>query len=491
MEKYTKMKAVGKGNMGTVVMVRNNEDGKIYVMKLIDLSKMNKKERTASLNEAKVLSSLAHPNIINYVDSFLSRKTEHLCIVMEYAAAGDLSHKIKQQKGRHFAEELVLDWFIQLCFSIKYCHQKKVLHRDIKTQNVFLTASGVIKVGDFGISRVLANTFDCAHTFVGTPYYLSPELVQERPYNSASDVWALGVVLYELLALRHPFNANDMKGLMYKILRVMYDPPPPLYSAELRDIVPHLLVKDPTRRLTVNQILELPVIRRRVTKLMAGAADGSDTFPRPYLSLLMEMGLVRNENSWEADAYDSSDEEASEHGNKWNAVPQPKAKAQDRKAIPTHLLPLQDNLRPQLDLMPPMEKGRGFPPPIHPPKLKEENVSRLPPLGPVVRPAHPMGMPDLPADAPISRYHPPYPRGLQPPNALAVPRVSPSVVSGQSSDSRQSAYSQYYEGRRQAEANRNRNAHHRFLPKPGALPAPVNHGALLPSNHYNPRGWRG
>ena len=124
----------------------------------------------------------------------------------------------------------VLDWFLQICLAVKYCHSKRLLHRDIKTQNIFLTSTGVVKLGDFGISRILQNTFDCAHTFVGTPYYLSPELVQEKPYNTQSDVWAMGVVLYELLAHRHPFNAKDMKGLMYKILRVIYDPPPTTFS---------------------------------------------------------------------------------------------------------------------------------------------------------------------------------------------------------------------------------------------------------------------
>ena len=107
MENYTKVRNIGKGNMGACVLVRHTQENKLYVMKLIDLSKMTSKERTASLNEARVLSSLDHPNVIKYHDSFLSRKTEHLCIVMEYAEGGDLAHKIKHAKGNPFSEAQV------------------------------------------------------------------------------------------------------------------------------------------------------------------------------------------------------------------------------------------------------------------------------------------------------------------------------------------------------------------------------------------------
>eukprot|EP01064_Diplonema_japonicum_P032832 TRINITY_DN6293_c4_g1_i1.p1 TRINITY_DN6293_c4_g1~~TRINITY_DN6293_c4_g1_i1.p1 ORF type:complete len:247 (+),score=61.58 TRINITY_DN6293_c4_g1_i1:90-743(+) len=217
MEKYTRIKHIGKGNMGACFLMRNNDDGKHYVMKQIDLANLSKRERRQALNEARVLSSLKHPNIINYVDSFLARRTDHLCIVMEYADAGDIAGRLKSCRG-HLRENVILDWLIQICLAVNAVHQKHILHRDVKTQNIFITSQGVIKIGDFGIARELNNTFDQAHTFVGTPYYLSPELVQEKPYDTRSDIWALGVVLYEMMALKHPFNANDMKSLMTKIV---------------------------------------------------------------------------------------------------------------------------------------------------------------------------------------------------------------------------------------------------------------------------------
>jgi serine/threonine protein kinase len=435
-------------------------------MKLIDLSKMNKKERTSSLNEAKVLSSLTHLNVINYVDSFLSRKTEHLCIVMEYAEGGDLSNRIKQAKGKHFSEEQVLDWFIQTCLAVAYCHKKRVLHRDIKSQNIFLTDEGVIKVGDFGISRVLQNTCDCAHTFVGTPYYLSPELVQERPYNSMSDVWALGVVLYELMALKHPFNATDMKGLMYKILRVIYDPPPLIYSSELRAIVSKLLQKEPNKRPKVSSILELPIIKRRIAKLISGTSDAN--MPAAYLNQLVEEGLIDDVPSLAVDpdtASSSSDEENVRRLVPKHDLPriQPLLKKdfgdpQFPKLIRPHLM----DRDAQVDLLPVK--------PIYKEKQLEARPTKLLPLPPL---SHHDGM--QPAVLPDIRRLPDHggicdsgiseppvrPAFLRPPigPAFAPIQMEPSracmPVPG---NTRFSAYSQFFEARRQAEINKLRNA---------------------------------
>ena len=287
MDKFTKVKNIGKGNMGACALARNNEDGRYYVIKQVDLAKLNKKERQQSLNEAKVLSSLRHANVINYVDSFLARKSDHLCIVMEYADGGDLSAKVKHSHGANFPQDQVLDWFIQCALALHYIHGKKILHRDVKTQNIFLTQEGVCKLGDFGIARTLSNTFDQANTFVGTPYYLSPELILERPYDYASDVWALGVVLYETMALKHPFNANDMKALMHRILKVQYEPPPHMYTNELRSIVGRLLVKDPQQRMRLSEVFELPIIVRRMQQWMQGGV-----VPGRYIASLVRHKLL-------------------------------------------------------------------------------------------------------------------------------------------------------------------------------------------------------
>ena len=189
---------------------------------------------------------------------------------MDYADGGDLYTKIAQQKkqGKYFDEEVILGWFLQLCLALKHIHSQRILHRDLKTQNIFLTSKGEVKIGDFGIARVLQNTYDCAQTAIGTPYYLSPEICQEKPYNQKSDIWSLGCILYEMLTLRHSFDANSMKGLVLKILKGTYPPIPSCYSADFQGVVSDMLTKDPGKRPTIRQILEKPFLKARIDKLI-------------------------------------------------------------------------------------------------------------------------------------------------------------------------------------------------------------------------------
>ena len=166
--------------------------------KEVDISKMPKEERDASLQEAKLLSALHHPNIVTCLESFTERGK--LCIVQDYCAGGDLYQRIKAQRGAPLPETTIVDWFTEILLGLKHVHDRKVLHRDLKTQNVFVTADGRCKLGDFGVSKVLAGTHQLASTAVGTPYYLSPEICENKPYDHKSDVWSLGCVLYELCA---------------------------------------------------------------------------------------------------------------------------------------------------------------------------------------------------------------------------------------------------------------------------------------------------
>ena len=133
---------------------------------------------------------------------------------------GDLAFhiKLKQKKGEKFSEMEICHWFIQICLALEYVHGRRVIHRDLKTQNLFLTGNKTIKVGDFGISKVLESTTQVAMTVVGTPYYMPPEACQSAPYTSKSDVWSLGCILYELCSLKQPFQADNLLGLVFKIV---------------------------------------------------------------------------------------------------------------------------------------------------------------------------------------------------------------------------------------------------------------------------------
>lgn len=127
--------------------------------------------------------------------------------------------------------------FVQLCLALKHVHDRKILHRDLKSQNIFLMKNGMIKLGDFGIARVLKHTTEMARTAIGTPYYLSPEICENQPYNNKSDIWSLGCILYEIMTLKHAFEAGNMKGLVMKILRGHYPPVPSFYSADLKKLI--------------------------------------------------------------------------------------------------------------------------------------------------------------------------------------------------------------------------------------------------------------
>merc|ERR1719197_429261 len=215
---------------------------------MIDISRASSQEKQDALKESQVLASLKHPYIVRYRESFL--EDGWLCIVMDYCEGGDLHVRIKEakQRNRPIPEEQVARWLTQATLALKYIHEKHILHRELKSSNFFLSKSGNIKMGDFGIAKVLESTAACAKTQIGTPYYLSPEICQEKAYAWPSDIWAMGCILYEMCALKVPFDANDLKGLIQRITR---GPTPSIpdgrYSPQLRDLAAELLQRDTTR----------------------------------------------------------------------------------------------------------------------------------------------------------------------------------------------------------------------------------------------------
>ncbi|XP_023378086.1 serine/threonine-protein kinase Nek4 [Pteropus vampyrus] len=214
---YCYLRVVGKGSYGEVTLVRHRRDGRQYVIKKLNLRNASSRERRAAEQEAQLLSQLKHPNIVTYKESW-EGGDGRLYIVMGFCEGGDLYRKLKEQKGQLLPESQVVEWFVQIAMALQYLHEKHILHRDLKTQNVFLTRTNIIKVGDLGIARVLENHCDMASTLIGTPYYMSPELFSNKPYNYKSDVWALGCCVYEMATLKHAFNAKDMNSLVYRII---------------------------------------------------------------------------------------------------------------------------------------------------------------------------------------------------------------------------------------------------------------------------------
>jgi serine/threonine protein kinase len=150
--------------------------------------------------EIQLLQSLEHPGIVEYVESFQLPKSSMLCIVMAFCEGGDLTNFVKKQRSMKLAEKDVLDYFVQMALALHYMHSRNILHRDLKTQNIFLK-NGFLKLGDFGISKILDNSMDFAQTCIGTPYYMSPELFKNKPYNFKSGMFGFhrrGGFIFEL-----------------------------------------------------------------------------------------------------------------------------------------------------------------------------------------------------------------------------------------------------------------------------------------------------
>uniref|UniRef100_A0A8C5T5X1 non-specific serine/threonine protein kinase n=1 Tax=Malurus cyaneus samueli TaxID=2593467 RepID=A0A8C5T5X1_9PASS len=261
MEGYDTLKVLGEGSFGRALLVHHRISDKKYVMKEIRLP-MSSSGVENSRKEAVLLAKMKHPNIVAFKESF--EADGHLYIVMEYCDDGDLMQKIKHQGGNLFPEHTILHWFVQMCLAVKHIHDKRVLHRDIKSKNVFLTQNGKVKLGDFGSARLLAHPMSYACTYVGTPYYVPPEIWESMPYNNKSDIWSLGCILYELCTLKHPFQANSWKHLIFKICKGSYDPLPSHYSYELHYLIKQMFKRNPQNRPSASTILA----RGYLTKLV-------------------------------------------------------------------------------------------------------------------------------------------------------------------------------------------------------------------------------
>ncbi|XP_061314326.1 serine/threonine-protein kinase Nek4 isoform X6 [Pezoporus flaviventris] len=269
---YCFLRAVGKGSYGEVSLVRHRQDSKQYVIKRLNLKNASNRERKAAEQEAQLLSQLKHPNIVTYRESWQG-EDGLLYIVMGFCEGGDLYHKLKEQKGQLLPENQVVEWFVQIAMALQYLHEKHILHRDLKTQNVFLTRTNIIKVGDLGIARVLENQYDMASTLIGTPYYMSPELFSNKPYNYKSDVWALGCCVYEMATLKHAFNAKDMNSLVYRIIEGKLPPMPKDYSPQLVEIIRTMLSKRPEERPSVKSILRHQYIKHQISLFLEATKE--------------------------------------------------------------------------------------------------------------------------------------------------------------------------------------------------------------------------
>mmetsp|Transcript_125131 Transcript_125131/g.348204 ORF Transcript_125131/g.348204 Transcript_125131/m.348204 type:complete len:386 (-) Transcript_125131:195-1352(-) len=283
---YEFRQQLGRGSFGVVHKVQRKEDGATLVCKCISLKGMKGKALEEASQEVTLLRQISagSPYIVDYVESFVEKDVLH--IVMEFCEHGDLSNYLREQRGKPLEEPTVWKFLIQVGLGLQWLHQNRILHRDIKGLNVFLTAEDDARLGDLGVARVLRDGANFASTLIGTPYYLSPEMCEQKPYNDRSDVWAYGCVVYEMCTQKHPFDAQNQVALLAKIIRGRYAPVGEMYSSELRSIVEDCLIQDCARRPAISEVLARPAVaswaeRLEIPGFLTGVArvDGGPSSP--------------------------------------------------------------------------------------------------------------------------------------------------------------------------------------------------------------------
>ncbi|XP_069814437.1 serine/threonine-protein kinase Nek11 isoform X2 [Dendropsophus ebraccatus] len=261
-KRYVIQQRLGRGSFGTVYLVldkKAREEEKLKVLKEIAVGELNPNETVQANLEAQLLSKLDHPAIVKFHSSFLENAS--FCIITEYCESSDLDCKIQEVKnsGGIIPEDQVTEWFIQLLLGVQYMHERRILHRDLKAKNIFLK-SNLLKIGDFGVSRLLMGSCDLATTFTGTPYYMSPEALKHQGYDSKSDIWSLGCILYEMCCLEHAFTGYSFLAVVLKIVESPTPSLPDHYSCDLNLLMNRMLSKEPSERPGAGEILQVPYI---------------------------------------------------------------------------------------------------------------------------------------------------------------------------------------------------------------------------------------
>ena len=269
---------LGKGAFSKVYKIRRIKDNTIYALKKVPIKNLKKKELENALNEIRILASVKHPNIIGYREAFIDKTSEDLCIIMNYAGGGDLSVKIKECKKKkiRLPETIIIKFFYQLTSALYELHKRKIIHRDLKTANILISEDlKNIYLGDMNVSKIVKNIF--AYTQTGTPYYASPEVWRDEPYNVKTDIWSLGCVMYEMCMLRPPFSAVDMDDLFNKVQKCKMQAFDSFYSSELRRCISKLLTVNPHLRPNCEKILNFDIFND-LKILFGSSCDNGEKF---------------------------------------------------------------------------------------------------------------------------------------------------------------------------------------------------------------------
>lgn len=314
-EEYEALEVIGKGSYGIVRKLRSKSTGEILVRKEIEYTSMNTLERNQLISELRILRELNHPNIVKYYSHEHIPEKKSIHIYMEYCDGGDLAQIITnfRTNKESVPEEFIWQVLVQTLFALHRCHygidaqkvdlfsgtsndsepdinsETVVIHRDIKPDNIFILNSGkTVKLGDFGLAKMITSQNDFAKTYVGTPYYMSPEVLMDQPYSPVCDIWSLGCVLFELCTLRPPFQAKTHLLLQNKIKEGSIPALPESYSSQLKSIIRSCITVDPELRPSCYELLEALLVRflRKEMELKQISSN---------LSLFLDQLVTKNE----------------------------------------------------------------------------------------------------------------------------------------------------------------------------------------------------
>lgn len=278
---YKFLKCIGKGSFGHVYKVKKYSEPYFYSLKRLSIRDIDTNEKQTIMNELIILRCVDHPFLLSYYDCFIS--INDLYIITPFATYGDLEKVIQKRDGKLFSESKIWHFFIQICSGIHYLHENDIIHRDIKPSNIFIDIKNKIILGDFGISKIFwyvpfktdtkkninnshYNIEKITKTCIGTPLYLSPEIILGKTYSFKIDIWSLGCVLFEMITFSPAFRDKTIDKLKQKIVQLklsknILDFP---FSNQLLQLVENILIVDVKQRPDIKQIIQYEVIQKKI-----------------------------------------------------------------------------------------------------------------------------------------------------------------------------------------------------------------------------------
>ena len=255
---YKILEKLGQGAFGAAYKVMNEENNNVYVIKKILLEGAEGDKLKEIKNEAEVLSSINSENIVKYIESFEDK--ESFNIVMEYCDGLDLRKYIDQHKisKKLIQKEVIYHIALGICNGLKEVHKKKLIHRDLKPDNIFLKSDLTIKIGDFGLARQLNKNNQYAKTQAGTILYMAPEVINGQKYNNKVDIWSLGCIIHELCTLNFCFEGQSIGAVVTKIMGCKHDKiDQKMYGADMQNLIDLLLKIEYKKRPDIEEVIKI------------------------------------------------------------------------------------------------------------------------------------------------------------------------------------------------------------------------------------------